>query len=276
MIEAEGPRRAPSGAPLAGFLAWTFAAIAAMAAAVSVSAAEPPAEGASGAIEVEANFPTTARIQVLHDTLSGIRPLEPEADPPEIVLAWNPGPGSTAAAFAAIQEPVPSGPEVRRRDGMFFRSWLTVTSVELGLLCATAALPKSWTGWSANFVQEGANHFGEAYSAPPVWDTDRWYHNYLGHPYGGSVYYNTIRSQGGTKTESFLFGALLSTQWEYLFEAVAERPSIQDLIVTPISGRLLGELIHRMTQSMTKGGTNPLEKIAITVLNPMYVLYQGF
>jgi hypothetical protein len=164
----------------------------------------------------------------------------------------------------------------RARKRIFFNSWVAITSVEVALLATTAALPRDWTGWSDHFIQDGLRNLGRAYSRPPSFDSDEWYHNYLGHPYGGSVYYNTIRSQGGTKTESFLFSLLLSTQWEYVFEAVAERPSIQDLIVTPVSGRVLGEAINRMTLTMVKGGTNLLEKVAITVLNPMYVVYRGF
>ena len=159
---------------------------------------------------------------------------------------------------------------------VFLHSWVAVTSVEFALLATTAALPRDWTGWSHTFIQDGLHSLKRAYTTPPAFDSDRWYHDYLGHPYGGSVYYNAIRSQGGSKTQSFLFSLLLSTQWEYVFEAVAERPSIQDLIVTPISGRILGELINRMTLSMVKDGTNVVEKAAITVLNPMYLIHRGF
>jgi Domain of unknown function (DUF3943) len=162
------------------------------------------------------------------------------------------------------------------REHIFLKGWATITSVEVVLLTTTMALPKSWTGWRDDYIQQGMHHLARAYTTPPALDHDYWYHNYVGHPYGGSVYYNTIRSQGASKTESFVFSALMSTQWEYLFEAVAERPSIQDLIVTPVSGRIFGELINRMTLSMVKGGTNAFEKVAITILNPMYVLHRGY
>ena len=64
----------------------------------------------------------------------------------------------------------------------------------------------------------------------------------------------------------------MSTQWEYLFEAVAERPSTQDLIITPFAGALLGEMVHQLTQAMRRNGTNLFEDIAILILNPTSLL----
>jgi hypothetical protein len=38
----------------------------------------------------------------------------------------------------------------------------------------------------------------------------------------------------------------------------------------------LGEGVHRLTLSLQKNGTNPLEKAVILVLNPFHVLFAGF
>jgi hypothetical protein len=163
-----------------------------------------------------------------------------------------------------------------KSGSIFVRAWLPITIGEFGLLGVTALLPKSFTGWSANFVGEGAGHFAEAWTKPPVWDTDHWFHNYVGHPYGGSFYYNSVRSRGATPVQSMAFAAVLSAQWEYIFEAVAERPSIQDLVVTPIAGWAMGELTHRMSNQMRKGRVTLPEKIAMTILNPADVLTHGY
>jgi uncharacterized protein DUF3943 len=159
---------------------------------------------------------------------------------------------------------------------MFLKAWVPVTTAEFVLLGVTASLPKSWTGWSAHFVRDGINHLERAYTRPPAWDDDWWVHNYVGHPYGGSLYYNSVRSQGATPAQSFLMSAVFSTQWEYFFEAFAEQPSIQDLIVTPVAGSLLGELTHLLTLDLEKGGTSPGEKVLIFVMNPMHVVFDGF
>ena len=161
-------------------------------------------------------------------------------------------------------------------DKMFFKGWVLLTGVEVALLAVTATLPKEWTGWSSTFVQDGLGNFRDAYTGPPVWDTDHWFHNYIGHPYGGSVYYNTVRCQGAKKGQSFLFSMALSVQWEYLFEAFAEQPSIQDLFITPIFGSLLGEFVHRLTISLKKHGTSFGEKVIITILNPTSVVFNGY
>ena len=159
---------------------------------------------------------------------------------------------------------------------IFLRTWLPVTAAEFALLGVTAMLPKDWTGWSADFVKDGINHLERAYTRPPVWDDDWWFHNYVGHPYGGSLYYNSVRSQGATPFQSMVFSAVLSTQWEYFFEAFAEQPSIQDLIVTPVAGAILGELTHQLTLELQKNGTSTGEKIVIFVTNPMHLVFSGF
>jgi hypothetical protein len=164
----------------------------------------------------------------------------------------------------------------RSYGSMFLRAWIPVTAAEFALLGVTAALPKDWTGWSAHFVRDGINHMERAYTQPPVWDDDWWFHNYVGHPYGGSIYYNAVRSQGASPGQSLLFSAVLSTQWEYFFEAFAERPSIQDLIVTPVAGSVLGELTHRFTMHLKKGGTSTGEKLLILLANPMHAAFAGF
>jgi hypothetical protein len=161
-------------------------------------------------------------------------------------------------------------------DGLFYHSWRTVTMFELALLGITASLPRDWTGWSEHFIADGAGNLEDAWTGPPTWDTDWWFHNYVGHPYGGSVYYNMVRSQGASQTESFLFVALMSTQWEYVFEAIAEQPSIQDLIITPVCGWILGELVHNMTLSALENGAGLLETVVLFVLNPMHAIYVGF
>ena len=181
-------------------------------------------------------------------------------------------------ADTRLKEAVPSLPyETSPGFGsMFLKAWMPVTTAEVVLLGVTATLPKSWTGWSAHFVRDGINHLERAYTRPPVWDDDWWFHNYVGHPYGGSLYYNSVRSQGASPAQSMFFSAVLSTQWEYFFEAFAERPSIQDLIVTPVAGSILGELTHQLTLELEKGGTSTGEKVIIFITNPMHVVFDGF
>lgn len=107
-------------------------------------------------------------------------------------------------------------------------------------------------------------------------DEDDWGFNYVGHPLAGALYYNTVRSQNATWFQSFMFSAVQSAIWEYIIEGVAEQPSIQDLIITPIAGTILGEAFHQLTMGMRKNGFKFSEKVATLVLNPMFVLNNGF
>jgi hypothetical protein len=77
----------------------------------------------------------------------------------------------------------------------------------------------------------------------PQWDEDHWYVNYLGHPYFGAIAYVRARERRFGAFGGFGYAALLSTLYEYGIEALFERPSYQDLIVTPVGGLLLGALL---------------------------------
>ncbi len=137
-------------------------------------------------------------------------------------------------------------------------------------------LPRSVTKWEENYIEDAKLNFKRAFSEPPVWDEDHWEINYIGHPYAGSLYYNTIRSQGGSIFHSFLFSAFVSTGWEYLYEGMAEQPSIQDLIVTPVVGSILGEFIHIATEDMKHNGYSIWEAAFVTIFNPMEVIQNGY
>lgn len=202
---------------------------------------------------------------------------DPQFDLVRLAAATNGSdtyPGSWSVSLPE-EAPTPD-PEITSNDRIFFKGWLLLTSVEVALLAITATMPKEWTGWSSTFVKDGWGNMKDAYTGPPVWDTDHWFHNYIGHPYGGSVYYNTVRCQGAKKGQSFLFNMALSVQWEYIFEAVAEQPSIQDLLITPIIGSLFGEFVHNLTITLKKHGTNFAEKVIITILNPTSVFFNGY
>ncbi|MBK9064691.1 MAG: DUF3943 domain-containing protein [Acidobacteria bacterium] len=99
----------------------------------------------------------------------------------------------------------------------------------------------------------------------------------MGHPYAGALYYNMMRSQGGTPLQSFGFTLFQSTLWEYAIESVAEQPSIQDLVITPIAGSLLGEVFHQLSlEILKKGNLNFGQKVLVFFLNPSWVINNGF
>jgi hypothetical protein len=156
------------------------------------------------------------------------------------------------------------------------RAELLIGGTELVGMGILIALPKSVTQWESDWMKDAASNIHRAWTQAPVWDKDNWAINYIGHPWAGSLYYNALRSQGASRVESFIFSTFQSTLWEYTIEAVAEQPSIQDLIFTPTLGALWGEAAHQATLRMQKRGWKPLEKIIVTLINPSYVINNGF
>lgn len=145
-----------------------------------------------------------------------------------------------------------------------------------GLVFAPESFSK-WENKEEKFkLSSILNQYKQAYTTPPVIDHDLWMTNYLGHPYQGGFYYNTLRCQGATALQSSLFCLYRSLLWEYGWEACVEQPSLQDLFVTPIGGILVGEATHLATIEMSKNGFRWYEIVATCLLNPSYVVNNNF
>lgn len=91
----------------------------------------------------------------------------------------------------------------------------------------------------------------DAYTKPPKfdphaklfeWDGDRWEINVIGHGLMGSELYLRARTCGHGPLASLAFTAVASTTWEYAIEVWNARPSLNDLVWTPLAGMAIGEL----------------------------------
>jgi len=156
------------------------------------------------------------------------------------------------------------------------RAELFIGGAELFGITVLMLSPKEVTGWSPDWTQDAWRNVKLSLSTPPVWDDDDWQLNYIGHPVAGSYYYNSLRSQNASIFHSFLFATAQSFIWEYIIEATAEKPSTQDLIVTPIVGAILGESTHRLTMNMRRNGFNFFEKVFVVIFSPMFAINNGF
>jgi len=76
-----------------------------------------------------------------------------------------------------------------------------------------------------------------------IWDNDMMGTNMFLHPYHGSTYFNSARSNGYNYWQSGLFSLAGSGMWEMFMEC--EYPSTNDIIATPIGGMALGEVFYR-------------------------------
>lgn len=93
-----------------------------------------------------------------------------------------------------------------------------------------------WVRWRDHVLKEG-----------PEWDHDNTMFNFLLHPYSGAAYFMAARSCGFSFWGSLLFCSAISTvAWEFGIEAFMERPSWQDIFITPLVGSVIGEGFFRV------------------------------
>jgi len=166
-----------------------------------------------------------------------------------------------------------------RREDKYTR--LSEDTKYLALILATASaslyfMPEELTKWSkegrqgTNIFERWARHV----RSRPVWDADHWAVNYIGHPYAGSAYYILARHNGLDWKEAGLYSTFVSTfMWEYGVELTGEVPSIQDLIVTPIGGMILGEVLLNAEDAIKRNdgrvlGSRLLGSISLVLIDP--------
>ncbi len=100
--------------------------------------------------------------------------------------------------------------------------------------------PEDISGWSDRERDNIGFEQWKTHVGTVVWDRDHWFVNYVTHPYWGAAYYVRARERGFDKVGAFWVSVLFSTTYEFGVEAFMEEPSIQDLIVTPLAGTLIG------------------------------------
>ena len=153
----------------------------------------------------------------------------------------------------------------------------TILGLSVAMVGMMTLLPESVTNWDEddrNLSNLGSKWWDNV-SQGPVWDNDAHYLNYIMHPYFGGVYYTSARHSGFDEWESFLYSATVSTFfYEYGVEAFAEVPSIQDIIVTPLFGAAVGELMFQTESDITANGgevlgSDTLGEVSLFFLNPV-------
>lgn len=150
----------------------------------------------------------------------------------------------------------------------------TVFGAGFAVIGVLSVMPASITNWEKTDESLG-NKWLTNVRKSPVWDRDEWSINVIGHGYFGGVYYQVARKSGYRQWDSFLYSFMLSTfYWEYGIEAFAERPSIQDLVLTPVLGWAYGEWAYTAEQKIwhnggTLFGSDVLGTSALFALDPI-------
>ncbi len=119
-----------------------------------------------------------------------------------------------------------------------------------------------------DFAQISWGSVKENFSYGWGWDVDNFFTNMWGHPFQGSIYFNTARSSGYNYWTSLLITSLGSLQWEYFMET--HHPSINDLVMTTFQGAIFGEMFYRISSLIIDESSKykTWRELAILPFNP--------
>lgn len=165
----------------------------------------------------------------------------------------------------------PTRPDWRgvRRDATYFLGY------QFAAIAVIYLAPESISGWDREQKENYSFDKWRNNVSEPVWDEDRWWINYILHPYWGGTYYIRARERGLDRAQAFWYSALLSTLWEYGAEALAEPVSAQDLVVTPVAGFLVGEYLMSPLQKRIRAKPGTLDwsdKALLFMIDPLGVI----
>lgn len=128
----------------------------------------------------------------------------------------------------------------------------------IGTLFVLECLPEDATAWNRAEIQQDPfwkRWYQNIFKKGPEWDHDNAIFNYVLHPYAGAVYFMAARTCGFNFWQSMLYSACISTfGWEFGIEACMERPSYQDIFITPIVGSVIGEGFYRLKREIVDRG----------------------
>lgn len=139
-------------------------------------------------------------------------------------------------------------------------------------------LPEDATAWNRESLQSKPFYkrwYDNIFVKSPEIDHDKPIFNYILHPYAGAAYFMSARSCGFSFFQSMLYSACISTvEWEFGIEACMERPSYQDILITPLIGSALGELFfmakhHIVNHDYTLWGSRVLGNIVVFLFDPV-------
>lgn len=141
------------------------------------------------------------------------------------------------------------------------RLWINTAVLSgafVGTLFVLECLPEDATTWNRAEIRQTpmfTRWYQNVFVKGPEWDHDKWVFNYLLHPYAGSVYFMTARSCGFNFWQSLLYSSIISdVGWEFGIEAFMERPSYQDMFITPLVGSAIGECCYMLKRHIVDNG----------------------
>jgi len=208
-------------------------------------------------------------MQELYPWIEGKYSLIPDEDP----WMWDEEPWAQYEdTWVQDQEPFDSRDwRGIKRDLVYLIGWQVVASVII------YNAPEKYSNWHRTEKDElGWEQWAENVT-DPVWDDDHWAVNYVLHPYWGAGYYIRGRERGFSKRDSFWVAVVFSSIYEFGIESFMEKPSIQDLIVTPVVGTAIGVYFEKVRNRIRSQPEPPSgwDKFKLGLTDPFGALNRG-
>ncbi|MDE5734355.1 MAG: DUF3943 domain-containing protein [Duncaniella sp.] len=175
-------------------------------------------------------------------------------------------------------QPYSQNKDIYPKPGRMLANAGVLTGAFVSTLMVLEALPENATSWNRAELQDvplGERWYNHVIKEGPEWDNDLFIYNYVLHPYAGAVYFMAARSCGYSFWHSMIFSAVISNVcWEFGIEAFMERPSYQDLFITPVIGSCIGEAFyhikrHIVAHNYTLAGSPVLGNIVVFLIDPV-------
>jgi len=242
----------------------------------SASAPTHPGQEALPAVSALGSLPESG--DIASDELYGARNIEPRVRNATFT-AYSSSSATPAAETEAAGPPLSTASEEGRTpdwNGIWRDTGLLIGS-QFGAAGLIFLMPESVSNWSSEQKKDSFKKYS-ANVGNLVFDKDKFYINYVLHPYWGSTYYIRGRERGLDKASSFVYSTLMSAVYEFGVECFFEKPSIQDLIVTPVAGSILGALVFEPLRESIKHKQELswYDHVALVLTDPVGVLSLGF
>lgn len=163
--------------------------------------------------------------------------------------------------------PAPEPPPPRQKNYL-------MSALQTGVILGTG----TWWYWSSSAPEETwdlrfdlASWRRKLDGDALRFDADRFDTNASSHPRAGLYYYQVARGNGFSFAESYVWTAVASALWEYLIEW-NENPSINDLILTPAGGAVMGESTFRLGSFFGMSSPTLANRTAATLFSPIAAL----
>jgi hypothetical protein len=181
--------------------------------------------------------------------------------------------GRAQSPFDIQQLKADTSPKLQRQYArhLFNRKNFGRAALELG---AAEVLPWVWDRYlkNADYAKISFKTVGQHLNPSSwAWDDDNFQTNQFGHPYHGSFFFSTFRTNG----YSFWQSAPAAVVGSYIWETAAENqaPAPNDFINTSFGGIVLGEMTYRLSNKIinnrSRGFKRQASEVLALLINPV-------